>query len=125
MARRRSGGPMRPPRPRQDRGSSAHTGTPGSHTDMSVGISGGGGSGGRSELEAVTVGAVMEKAVADVLHMRESIGFNGVVDVSVELNATQIDQSGWIGVIIGGNDSSQSTTQVKLATRVYLDDQNK
>ena len=111
MANHNSGGASLPPRPGSVGGVTEITDQPTSGASTQ-----------RSERGAVTVGAVMEKAVADVMHMRDAIGFKGVVDVSVELNSTQIDKNGWIGVIVNGNDSTQSTTRVKLATRVYLDD---
>ena len=112
MARHKPGGPPSAPRPYSSTGGVVEIGEDGKPLAPAN----------RSTREAVTIGAVMEKAVADVMHMRNTLGFKGVVDVSVELNSTQIDETGWIGVIIGGNDSTQSTTRVKLATRVYLDD---
>ena len=70
----------------------------------------------------MTVGEVFESAINDVVEMRKSIGFKGVVDVGVTFKSVSVDRDGFISVIIGGSDSQETTTQIQLATRVHLDD---
>ena len=76
----------------------------------------------RTDRDALTVGEVFESAIADVLKMRESVGFKGVVDVGVTFKSVAVDRDGFISVAIGGNDSQETTTQIQLATRVHLDE---
>ena len=76
----------------------------------------------RTDRDGLTVGEVFESAIADVLQMRNTIGFKGVVDVGVTFKSVAVDREGFISVVIGGNDSKETTTQIQIATRVHLDE---
>lgn len=75
----------------------------------------------RTRLPVVPVSKIFEDTVAKVKEM-EGRGFRGVVDVGVTLQNLTVQGSGWIGVIIGGEDKKTSTT-VQLATRLHLGDE--
>nr|MDJ0872879.1 hypothetical protein [Gammaproteobacteria bacterium] len=66
-----------------------------------------------------------ETAIADVLEMRSTLGYTGVVDIGVTFKSVSVDRDGFVSVLIGGNDSQETTTQIQLATRVHLDDDAK
>ncbi|MDJ0873031.1 MAG: hypothetical protein QNJ87_14860 [Gammaproteobacteria bacterium] len=81
--------------------------------------------GNRTSRDALTIGEVFETAIADVLEMRSTLGYTGVVDIGVTFKSVSVDRDGFVSVLIGGNDSQETTTQIQLATRVHLDDDAK
>lgn len=72
----------------------------------------------KTRLPAVSVATVFSDTLRQVRQL-EKQGFEGVVDVGVTFHKTAVRDSGWIGVVLGGEDQ-QSTTTVQLATRVHL-----
>jgi hypothetical protein len=79
----------------------------------------------RSTLPGVPAGELLENVVRDVLRAGENTGFQGVVDVQLDLHNTAVDSNGFIVSLFSGSDSKTSTVSIKLATRVHLGDEIK
>ncbi len=75
----------------------------------------------RTDLDALSVGDVFASAIDEVMQMRDSGKFTGVVDVGVTFKSVAVDRDGFLSVVVGGNDSQETTTQIQLATRVHLE----
>ena len=70
--------------------------------------------------DGFSIDEVFASAVEDVLAVGERTAFRGTVDLGVTFKSVEVTQSGFLGVIFGG-DQSQSTVELKLATRIHLD----
>lgn len=77
---------------------------------------------GRTTQQGIAAGELLENVVQDVMQAGESTGFQGVVDVELNLRNTAVDAKGVLVSLFSGSDSKTSSTSIKLATRVYLKD---
>ena len=74
----------------------------------------------KTRLPGLTVGKLFESTISNVSEIRNHLDFKGDVDIGVTLNTTLEDKTGILLVPFKGNDTSHSTIQVKLATRIHL-----
>jgi len=72
----------------------------------------------RDTLPAVRV---FTEAIANVIKMGEEVSFKGAVDVGVTFKSVTVDRDGLLSILVGGNDTRETNTQIQLATRVHLD----
>jgi len=76
----------------------------------------------RSSRDALTIGEIFESAIDDVYAMGENTNFTGVVDLGVEFKSVSIDKTSGFLSVFTGNDSTQSSVQVKFATRIHIEE---
>ena len=81
-----------------------------------------GGSSGRADLPVIPAGELLENIVRDVQLAGKTTGFQGTVDLQIDLQGTSIDSNGFLVALISGKQTNTSTTSVKLATRIHLGD---
>ncbi|RWX56224.1 peptidoglycan-binding domain-containing protein [Photobacterium chitinilyticum] len=79
----------------------------------------------KTELEAVDIGNILYSTISDVLRMSGNMGFKGDVDIGIKLNTTISKNTAKLVALVNTNQSSQSTIEVKLATRIHLSDEYK
>lgn len=77
----------------------------------------------RSTLPGIPAGELFENVVRDVLRAGESTGFQGAVDVQLDLYNTAVDSNGFLVSLFAGNDPKSASVSIKLATRVNLGDE--
>lgn len=78
----------------------------------------------RTGRDALTIGEVFESAVADVYEMGDKLNFTGVVDVGVDFKSVSIDRKSGFLSVFTGNDTAKSSTQVRLAARIHIEEKN-
>lgn len=74
----------------------------------------------RTQIPAISVGKLFNSTIANISEVRNQLDFNGTIDVGVTLNTTLKDDTGVLLVPFKGKDTSHSTIEVKLATRIHL-----
>ena len=92
------------------------------HVPRTYDRSGDGGTTARTTVAGVSAGELFETVVQDVMRSGEEIGFDGVVDVQLDISSTAVDSNGILMALISGRDENRSSNSIKLATRVYLGD---
>ncbi|KHT61670.1 hypothetical protein RJ45_21395 [Photobacterium gaetbulicola] len=79
----------------------------------------------KTQLPAISVGKLFTSTIANIAEVRNQLDFTGTVDVGVTLNTTLKDNTGVLLVPFKGKDTSHSTIEVKLATRIHLSEVEK
>ncbi len=74
----------------------------------------------RTERDSVALSELFFKIKDELANKAKADKFTGVVDFSAELKSIHIDQQGVLR-IFSGNDTSQTSTTLKLATRFHFE----
>ncbi|WOO42692.1 hypothetical protein [Rubellicoccus peritrichatus] len=77
----------------------------------------------KAEVPGTEISTIFDQTISDVIAAgRKNSDFNGVVDIGITFRNVHIDKSGVLATIFGRQNGDESSVEVKLATRINLED---
>ncbi|MEO0796252.1 MAG: hypothetical protein AAFX93_13875 [Verrucomicrobiota bacterium] len=77
----------------------------------------------KAEIPAADISTIFDQAVRDVISVGESNRkLKGAVDIGITFRNVHVDRTGVLASVFGRQNSDESTIEVKLATRIVLED---
>lgn len=75
----------------------------------------------RTNRDALAVSDLFANTIAEIVHLGQEADVSAAVDIEISFKSVSLDRKSPVLSVFVGKDSEESSTSIKLATRVYIE----